>query len=164
MAATSNTSLSGEQSTCMRVSSDSDNEHEETESLSSGSGLCSGISMGVAMVSLLSRLKSSSTSDLGRKRKIASNPPTGKRQSHGSTANEPKNIHPSQRVKEFPSEPLKVNHLFCYACREELSLKSSSLHNHFQSSKHIEGKKRLDRKKPEKDLAEAFKRFNAFEG
>ena len=58
-----------------------------------------------------------------------------------------------------------MNHnkrLFCNACREELSLKSSSLRNHFQSSKHIEGKKRLDRKEArEKDIAEALKGFNS---
>ena len=95
----------------------------------------------------------------------ASNLPSGKHRSRGGSLNEPKNIDPSQRVKEFPGEPLKVNHnkhLFCHACREELSLKSSSLHSHFQSSKNIEGKKRQDRKKArEKDIAELLKGFNS---
>ena len=42
-----------------------------------------------AVVSLLSRLKSPPRlSDFARKRKVASNPPTGKRPCHGSTAAE----------------------------------------------------------------------------
>ena len=102
---------------------------------------------------------------MGRKRKIASNPPpTGKRRSHSTTGNELKNIQPYQRVKEFTGEHLKVIHkkLFCEACREGLSLKSSSLRNHFRSTKHVEGKKRIARKEArERDIAEAFKVYNA---
>ena len=67
--------------------------------------------------------------------------------------------------KEFTGEHLKVNHnkkLFCEACREELSLKSSSLRNHFRSTKHVEGKKRIARKEArERDIAEALKVYNA---
>ena len=77
------------------------------------------------VVSLMSRLKLPSPSDFGQKGIVASNPSTGKRQSHSFTGNEPKNTHPSQRVKEFASEPLKVNHnkkLFCKTCWEELSI------------------------------------------
>ena len=77
------------------------------------------------VVSLMSRPKLSSPSDFGQKGIVASNLPTGKCQTRSFTGNEPKNTHPSQHVKEFASEPLKVNHnqkLFCEACREELSI------------------------------------------
>ena len=120
----------------------------------------------VEVVSLLSRLKSPTPSDLSRKRKTATNPPLrGKRRSRGSTSAEPKSIQPHQRVQQFPSEPLRVKtenkRLFCEACREELSLKHSVLCNHMKSTKHIEGKKRLESKVArEKSIAEALKKHN----
>ena len=52
--------------------------------------------------------------------------------------------------------------LFCRGCREELCLKSSSLKNHLSSSKHLEGKKRLDRKEArEQDITQALKQYNS---
>ena len=134
----------------------SDSEHEPR--LPSGSG-----SSADCPSTEVVKTKIVKPSDFGRKRKVASYPPTGRRQSHGFTGKEPKNIHPSQRVKEFASETLKVHNkkLFCEACREELSLKSSVLRNHFQSRKHVEGKKRLEKKEArEKDIAEALEGYN----
>ena len=77
------------------------------------------------VVSLLSRLKSPQASELARKRRVACNPPKGKRRCRGSTVAEHKNVNPHQRVKQFPNEPLCVSNkkLFCSACREELSMK-----------------------------------------
>ena len=69
-------------------------------------------------------------------------------------------MSPSQRVKEHPGECLTVSNkqLFCRACREELSLISSVIHNHIKSAKHLAGKKRLSTtEKTEHDIAEALK-------
>ena len=121
--ATSSSSVA-ELSIATCVSSDSEIEDTSSSTNSVGSKTTPEV------VSLLSRLKSPTASDLGRKRKTASNPPKGKRRSRGATGNEPKNIYPHQRIREFSGEPLKVNQnkqLFCCACREELSLKLSSL-------------------------------------
>ena len=50
------------------------------------------------------------------------------------------------------------NKLFCSACREELSVKSSVLRMRLQSAKHKLSKDRLHRKsQTEKDIAEALK-------
>ena len=113
---------------------------------------------GVA-ISLLSRLKAPRPSDLARKRKVATNPPKGKRSCRGLTATEPKNITVYHRVKEFPEEPLSASHgkLFCNAYREEMSLKMSIVRNHIRSAKHKEGCKRLKRKESrEKSIADAL--------
>ena len=100
------------------------------------------------VVSLLNRLKAPRTSDLARKRKVAVNPPKGKCGCRGVTAAEPKNITGLQRVKAFPDEPLCVSNskLFCNACREEMSLKMSSVRNHIRCTKHEEGRRRLKSK------------------
>ena len=63
-------------------------------------------------------------------------------------------------VKEHDGECLCVSNkrLFCKACREELSLVSSSVNNHNKSAKHQAGKKRLELKeKREMDIADALK-------
>ena len=117
--------------------------------------------------SLLSRLKASTPSDLARKRSMAANVATPLRK----RAKRPSYIHlsshssvtPSQRAKEFSSESIGVSggKLFCQACREELSLKKSSIQNHVTSSKHTAGKERLVKKqKREMDIAEALKRYD----
>ena len=70
---------------------------------------------------------------------------------------------PQHRVKEFPNEQLSVSkgRLFCKACREELSLKSSSLMNHLKSQKHKDGKKRLDKKEAsERDIVKELAVYN----
>ena len=50
--------------------------------------------------SLLSILKAPKASNLARKRSQAKNPPSGKQRCRGTSANEPKHIEPTQRVKE----------------------------------------------------------------
>ena len=75
-----------------------------------------------------------------------------------------KTIRPEKRVRDYPNEPLTVStgKLFCRGCREELRIKSSSVRNHLRSSKHLEGKKRLDRKEArEQDIAQALERYNS---
>ena len=92
------------------------------------------------------------------------NPPCGKCRSRGVVNTELKTVKPEKRVKEHLNEPLTVSNgkLFCRGCREELCLKSSSLKNHLSSSKHLEGKKRLDRKEAGKhDIAQALKQYNS---
>ena len=101
------------------------------------------------VVSLLDRLKSPTTSNLPRKRKVLCNPPSGKKRSSGSFALKDPNVPPSARVKEFPNEELTVNsvgRLFCKACRETLSVKRSTLANHIKSAKHNKCKKKLKTK------------------
>ena len=111
------------------------------------------------VVSVLSRLKAPRASDLARKRKVAVNPPKGKRGCRGATAAEPKNITALQRVKEFLDQPLCVlnRKLFCNACRQEMSLKMSSMRNHIRSTKHEESCRRLKSKEArEKSIADAL--------
>ena len=110
---------------------------------------------------LLQQLRSPTPSELTRKRTVHCNqPPKGKKRSQGRNANDPKSVTPQQRVKEHVGECLSVSNkrLFCKACREELSLVSSSINNHIKSAKHREGKKRLESKeKREIDIAVALK-------
>ena len=117
-----------------------------------------------AAVSLLSRFRAPSQSELSRKRKCVSNPPSGKRKNSGSKCStEPKSVKPEQRVREYPNEPFVVSNsaLFCSGCREELCVKSSSVKNHCHSAKHLEGKQRLAKKQArEGDIAEALLKYN----
>ena len=95
------------------------------------------------VVSLLDRLKSPTSADIGRPRKTKTNdPPHGKqRPCRGALATDPKGVTLNQWVKEFKYEPFTVlrGHLFCSACREQLSLKRSIIKNHLRSSKHGKG-------------------------
>ena len=66
-------------------------------------------------------------------------------------------------MKKYPNEQLDISagKLFCKACREELSLKSSSVANHIKSAKHQEGKKRLAKKEMcERDIAKQLSDYN----
>jgi len=84
-------------------------------------------------VSLLDRLRSPKLSEFACKRKVDHNPPPkGERRSHGRATIGPKSVTPSQRVSEHPGEFLTVSNkqLLCRACREELSLIGSVVHNH----------------------------------
>jgi len=68
-------------------------------------------------------------------------------------------ITTQQHVQEYNNEPFTVSagKLFCNECREELSLKHSSLNNHVKYSKHKERKLKLAAKdKIEKDIAKAL--------
>lgn len=117
------------------------------------------------VVSLLDRLKSPRPADISRTRKVQCNkPPTGKRACRGSLASDPKGVTPSQRVREFKNENLTVSrgHLFCLACREQLSTKRSIIHNHIQSGKHCKSKEKLTLKEArECDLAKQLKQHNS---
>ncbi len=54
--------------------------------------------------------------------------------------------------------------LFCQACREELSIKTSVLNNHIKSSKHNSGKNRLQSKqKKDIEIVEALKSYDSME-
>ena len=81
----------------------------------------------------------------------------------GTTATEPKGVTPAQRVREFADEALTVSsgRLFCSACREELSLKSSSIKSHVMSAKHQSKKKRRQSTEGrERDIALALTQYN----
>ena len=117
-----------------------------------------GPSSSSSIPSLLSVLRAPRLSDLTRKRKTQTNPgkPHKKTRPTSSAASEPKGVKPQDRLKKFPKEQLSVSagKLFCKACREELSLKSSSLSNHLKSQKHKDGKRRLQKKEAgERDIA-----------
>ena len=63
------------------------------------------------------------------------------------------------RTGVFLNELLKVSgcKFFCAACREELGLKRSTIHNHVRSQKHENSKKKLEMKTArEQDVAEAL--------
>lgn len=111
--------------------------------------------------SIFDKLKAPRLSDLSRKRRVKINrvPPTGKWRSKPRGTNDPKSVSPIQRVREHPDEHLSVSasKLFCNCCREELSLKSSSVKNHVKSDKHNIGKLRLKEKQAkERDIATAL--------
>ena len=113
--------------------------------------------------SLLDKLRAPRPSDLGRKRRIHTNPPpVGKKRSlYGTSAgkHDPKSVSPA-RVTEFPGEHLTVSagKLFCNACRECLVLKRSVVASHVKSSKHAEAKKqRLQKEARERDLAQSLR-------
>ena len=61
-----------------------------------------------AVTSLLQKLKAPKKSELSRKRKILSLPPTGKKRSSGRHGLKQPKVSPSQRVKEFPNEQLSA--------------------------------------------------------
>ena len=76
---------------------------------------------------------------------------------------DPKSVSPSNRLKQFPEESLKVlnNKLFCDACREPLSVKKSVIEAHIKSSKHINGKVRLaSKERREKSISEMLTRYD----
>ena len=110
-----------------------------------------------------------SPSELARKRRVVTNKVRrGGKRRHltTSSSSEPKNVTPQQRVRQFPDEKLIVSNrkLFCRACREEVSLRSSSIRNHLKSEKHLDGKKKLaGREAREQDIANALRVHNAEE-
>ena len=76
---------------------------------------------------------------------------------------EPKSTSPAQCIKQYPGEQLDTSagKLFCKACREELSLKGSSIANHVKSAKHVDGKKGLASKQAcEQDTARVLSVHN----
>ena len=120
-----------------------------------------------SVVSLLDRLKCPTAAVIARKRKTKSNPPpVGKRHCKGSVASDPKGVAPTRRVQDFPNEFFKVSagKLFCEACREELSLKKSTILNRVRSQKHADSRKKREAKEAhEWDIAMALEKHNANE-
>ena len=117
-----------------------------------------------SVISRLHVLKAPKLSELNRKRKVLCNRGGKRRKTASSTSSEPKGVTPQQRVREFSGEHLTVSSgkLFCNACREEVSLKSSSVKNHTRSAKHKEGKARLSKRDArEKEIAVALRAHNA---
>ena len=119
----------------------------------------------VQVVSLLERLKAPKKSDLSRKRKIACNPPKGKKKSSGKHGLAEPKVDPRTRVKEFPNEALVVSpgnrRLFFNACRETLSVKRSTVADHIKSSKHKASKKKLRSKEAkQQDIAIALTKYD----
>ena len=87
-------------------------------------------------ISLLNILRAPRPSDLTRKRKLQCNPGKRKKTKPPFSVNsELKGVKPQDRVGKYPNDSLSVLHfkLFCTACREELSVKSSSLANRLKS-------------------------------
>ena len=122
---------------------------------------------GPRVVSLLDKLCSPTPSVLACKRAVSVNPPPkGKRTCRGTgtgSASDPKSVSPSQRVKENSDQSLTVSsgRLFCTACREELSLKSSSVKSHVRSTKHQERQsKRHSKELKERDIATALTTYS----
>ena len=131
------------------------------ESTSSCNEQCS--TSDTSVPSLLSRLKAPKPSDLARKRRTDTNPPVGKKRGRGSETYDPKTVSALERVKAYPLEPFSVSNkkLFCSGCREELSLKKSTIELHIKSTKHLKGKERLEAKeKREKDIAKALQQYD----
>ncbi len=133
-------------------------------SVSDASECASSSTTFVDVDTLMNRLKQAQPSSLARKRLVSSSGKTKHpRRGSGRSTADPISVTPSQRIREFPNEPLKVSmgKLFCTACREELGLKSSIIHNHVKSTKHKNGIERLQRKEArDKDLAEALKKHD----
>ena len=95
-------------------------------------------------------LRAPTPADICRKRKVATVSPRGSKSKLSRSNSSPELVTPSQRVKECPSEELKVSagKIFCAACREEHSTEKSTIltiENHIASAKHSAGKKRLAR-------------------
>ena len=140
-----------------------DQSHEKEVTTSSNQSASGDSSSGHSTVSLLSVLKAPDLSELSRKRKVMTNPPTGKKRAHSSCQSNPKGIKPQQRVKEYPAEPFVVSSgkLFCQGCREELPLKKSSISCHIKSTKHNSGKKRLEQQNiKDQDIAQSLRKYN----
>lgn len=116
-----------------------------------------------SLPSILDRLKAPDKSDLARKRRIERPKTTGadkRKKSGASNQTDPKTVSPAYRLKQFPGEFLEVRRgkLFCVACREELSLKKSTVKTHIYSgNKHKDAKDRLAKKEArERDIADSL--------
>ena len=86
----------------------------------------SSVSAGSSVLSLLDKLRSPVPSELARKRKVSTNPPTACWLEMFSACTMLKSASPQDRVREFADDSLCVSagKLFCRACREELMKKS----------------------------------------
>ena len=90
-----------------------------TENCSESSDYDGSNSSSSSVRTILSQLRSPTSSELSRKRRVDKNPPKGKRRSCARGKSDPKNVTPQQRVKKLSNVPLTVsNKLFCLACRD----------------------------------------------
>ena len=158
LSSTSSLPGSSESGQSIASTTESDKESGASESAEPSSSSSS------TSTSILDRLRAPRASDLARKRKVKANPPLGKRRcSARGSGSELKTVTASERVKKHPNESLVVSagKLFCSACREEVSLKSSVIANHIKSAKHEAGKERLKQKEArEADIASALRAHN----
>ena len=105
--------------------------------------------------SLLEVLKAPETSELTRKRKIDSNPPTGRKKSRGQGSSEPKLVSPIDRVKEFPDECLTVSR------GGKLSLRKNIITNHISCKKHKTSKEKFSTSEArEKDIIDSLRIYD----
>ena len=96
--------------------------------------------------SFLAQLRAPRRSELTRKRKVRHNTARSTvRKRKPSCSTDPRSVTPLQRVREFADEALTVSasKLFCTACREELSLKLSTVKTHVKTSNIFVGRKFL---------------------
>ena len=117
-----------------------------------------------AVLSLLEKLRSPTSSTLARKRKLTKNkPPTGCKKGKGAVAAEPQLITPESRLREFPDDYLCVSsgRLFRRTCREVLSVKKSIIIQHIRSAKHTQGKEGVaQREKRERDISDMLRQYD----
>ena len=117
----------------------------------------------ITVTSLLDKLRPPNKSDLTRKRKILRNRShQGKCLKHPKCSSNPKSVTPLQRVREFGDKKLIVSagKLFCETCREELSLRNSTIKNHIRSSKHNSMKDRLkERRVTDEHIVQSLKKI-----
>ena len=101
---------------------------------------------------------------LARKRVIEVNHPApSRKRGKGCITNDPKSVSPAARVRAYPNEPLAVRNkkLFCLGCREQLSVKKSTLELHMKSLKHVKAKERLaSNEKRQLDIAKSLKKYD----
>jgi len=101
--------------------------------------------------SLLSVLQQAKSSDLCWKRVIRNNLPLKekKRKVSATSSFNLKSVSPKDRCRQFSKECFTVSggKLFCGCCREEVSLKLSSIKNHIGSNKHKMSKDKEAKKK-----------------
>ena len=113
--------------------------------------------------SLLAQLRAPRKSDLTEPRKIRQNVGTQTRKSKPSCNTDPASIGPAKRMREFPNEPFTVSagNLFCSACRDEVSLKISTIRSHIKSNKHQCGQEAVARREAwERDIVDAPEDYN----
>ena len=118
------------------------------------------------VVNALTLLRAPRKSDLARKRKVNVNPRKHQtRIVHAKTSTAP-NVSVAVRIQEFPQECFKDTAIgkgafFCEACREEISVKRSTIINHINTHKNLSGKEKLHQKaKRERDLAEVLRAYD----
>ena len=155
----SSTSGTGSTSTCSTSKTKSTREARRLYDGDSSSSTTIDSTSKKAPSSLLSVLQQAKTSDLSRKRIIRNNlPPKGKKRKVSTALSyNLKAVSPRDRCNQFSKEYFTVpsGKLFCGCCREEVSLKLSSIKNHTDSNKHKMSKeKEAKRKVRDKTLAQ----------